>query len=188
MQLPFPVAADPYPRGGQEQALVRERKFVAHAPMAAFARDVLRHHCLPDPDYPEGLFESIYFDTPQLTAYWEKANGDNLKRKIRVRWYPDTDPATAPRPHPEIPGTTIPAFFEVKDRMGAARDKLHTGFRMDGTMLQYAPLTDSDLLRAIRQQAQAMNVAMAEMIVPTTGMSATSTSRPGCSRSARARP
>ena len=51
--------------------------------------------------------------------------------------------------------------------MGAARDKLHTGFRMDGTMLQYAPLTDSDLLRAIRQQAQAMNVAMAEMIVPT---------------------
>jgi hypothetical protein len=56
-----------------------------------------------------------------------------------VRWYPDTDPATAPRPHPEIPGTTIPAFFEVKDRMGAARDKLHTGFRMDGTMLQYAP-------------------------------------------------
>jgi hypothetical protein len=167
MQLPFPVAAEPYPRGGRDKAFVRENKFVASGTMTAAALDVLRLHCLPDPRYPEGWIESIYFDTPLLTAYREKANGDNLKRKIRVRWYPDTDPATAPRPHPEIPGTTIPAFFEVKDRMGAARDKLHTGFRMDGTMLQYAPLTDSDLLRAIRQQAQAMNVAMAEMIVPT---------------------
>ncbi|MGI6496515.1 MAG: VTC domain-containing protein [Kiritimatiellia bacterium] len=167
MQLPFPVAAEPYPRGGREEAFVRENKFVAPATMAAAAHDVLRHHCLPDPKYPEGWIESIYFDTPQLTAYWEKANGDNLKRKIRVRWYPPTDPAAAPRPQPGAPGVPILAFFEVKDRLGAAREKLHAGFRMDGALLQYAPLTDTALLRVIRRQARAMDVAMAEMIVPT---------------------
>lgn len=166
MQLPFPVAADPHPRGGREHALVRERKFVAPAPMAAFARDVLRHHCLPDPAYPEGLIESIYFDTPQLTAYWEKANGDNLKRKIRVRWYPASEPAAGPQPRAGGDGA-IQAFFEIKDRVGAAREKLHRAFRLEADLLQYASLNDPALLRAIRRQAQAMDVAMAELIVPT---------------------
>ncbi len=144
---------------------MRERKLVAPAPMAAFARDVLRHHCMPDPLHPGGLIESIYFDTPRLAAYWEKANGDNLKRKIRVRWYPTADPASAPRT--PAGRDTIRAFFEIKDRLGAAREKLHRGFQMDADLLQYASLNDPDLLRPIRRQAQAMDVAMAELIVPT---------------------
>lgn len=164
MQLPFPVASEPYNVAGRGPALVRERKLVAPAPMAALARDVLCHHCLPDPLHPEGLIESIYFDTPSLAAYWEKANGDNLKRKIRVRWYPAAEPASAPRPPS---GATVQAFFEIKDRLGAAREKLHRGFQMDADLLQYASLNDPNLLRSIRRQAQAMDVAMAELIVPT---------------------
>ena len=42
-----------------------------------------------DPQYPEGVITSCYYDTPQLDAFWETADGDRQKAKLRLRWYGD---------------------------------------------------------------------------------------------------
>jgi hypothetical protein len=165
MVCSFPTAVAPCPTEARDRAVVCERKFVAPAPAQELARQILAHHCLPDPGYPEGLIESIYFDTPQLSAFWEKANGDTFKRKIRVRWYPKTDQAVQSRRQAQ--SSTIQAFFEIKDRLGAARAKQHCGFPMAGELLQDAPLNAPELMRAIRRQAQAMGVVMGPVFMPT---------------------
>ena len=48
----------------------------------------------PDPQYPEGVITSCYYDTPRLAAWYESLDGDYAKAKHRIRWYGDPpDPA-----------------------------------------------------------------------------------------------
>lgn len=92
---------------------VCERKFSGSASALGRVIAVVGAACAPDDEFAEGVVNSIYFDTPTLLSYREKANGDNLKTKLRVRWYGRDD--ALPR--------DVPVFVELKRRIGGARDK-----------------------------------------------------------------
>lgn len=96
--------------------LVNERKFSGPAHCFPQALSILEARCSPDDWFATGIVNSIYFDTPGLGAYWEKANGDNLKTKIRMRWYGADD---------SLPDE-VPVFIEVKGRVGSARNKVRS--------------------------------------------------------------
>lgn len=129
--------------------MVCERKFAGPLELLEAARALLAHHCLPDPAFPAGIIESIYFDDEVLSGYWEKANGDMFKRKVRLRWYPEgAAPAVGP----------IAAFLEIKSRFGAARDKRHLRFMADGALLGAAPLHAPALCRLLYEQSAALSL------------------------------
>lgn len=138
--------------------LVCERKYVAPAAMKRWALELLALHAHPDPDYPEGVVESIYFDDAAFSCYWEKANGDALKSKLRLRWYPGREPP---------PGGRIRAFLEIKERIGAARDKQHLGFETDWALLAGAPLHAPALAALAYRQAEAAGLRLSAGLVPT---------------------
>ena len=115
-----------------EAPLVRERKFVSDRADPAAAAALLRAFASPDPDYPEGELESVYFDTPLLDSWRQKADGDARKRKVRLRWYRGPAPADGRRE----------AWLEVKDRVGSAREKERRRADCDADFLERAPLSD----------------------------------------------
>ena len=45
----------------------------------------LRGRCVPDPKHPDGLINSIYYDSPDLSLLRAKVNSDFVKQKVRVR-------------------------------------------------------------------------------------------------------
>ena len=119
------------------EALVNERKFTAHSLDADRALAIVRHFCSPDPIYPCGQVNSIYFDMPCLSCFKEKIEGDTIKRKYRLRWY------NVPSGEPD---QDIPAFLEVKYRYGSARDKIRNSIMVPRSMIEYAPLHSPELL------------------------------------------
>lgn len=112
---------------------VVERKLSGSARLLPFALAILDARCLPDGEYPDGHVRSIYFETVRLDSYAEKANGDHLKTKIRLRWYGESVPG---------PDGTIPVFFERKNRIGIARDKFRKNSRAEKKRLEETPLDD----------------------------------------------
>ena len=96
-----------------EQGLANERKFAGDARAQPFVAALLDARLLPDRYHPEDRINSFYFDTPDLRSWAEKDNGDNLKTKIRVRWYG----------RPEELSGDVPVYLEAKHRVGAARRK-----------------------------------------------------------------
>lgn len=116
-----------------EPDLVVERKLRGHPRLQPLAAAFLDAHCLPDGEYPEGLVRSIYFETVHFDSYAEKANGDNLKTKVRLRWYGET--------RPDAKGE-IPVFLELKLRLGASRRKWRRTFRINRDRLTSTPLDD----------------------------------------------
>lgn len=119
-----------------------ERKWVGDAALAPLAAGVLGAWAEEDAKYPEGVLESVYFELPGLPSWREKANGDALKRKVRIRWYRGGAPS-APRR----------AWLERKDRVGAAREKSRHGFEADGAFLDGAPLEDPGWTALLRRAA-----------------------------------
>ena len=119
--------------------LVNERKMVADGVNFEAARAALDSFCLPDGEFPEGDISSVYFDTPDLAFLAEKENGDNLKSKVRLRWY-------------DGGSGEIPAFLEIKLRVGAARDKFRFRIRADAETLASAPL-DGGVFPALLAEA-----------------------------------
>lgn len=55
--------------------------------------------------YPEYTVRSIYFDTPQLEAVRDKVEGEESRRKLRIRGYEQASPEA-------------PVFFEIKRKIG----------------------------------------------------------------------
>ena len=110
-------------------AYVNERKFAGTRlhlePVAA----LLGARCLPDGEFPEGVVNSIYFDTPRLRSYREKDDGDFLKTKVRLRWYG----------RDEELGESVPAFLELKYRIGSARDKVRLELAVPRSLLLDTP-------------------------------------------------
>jgi len=111
---------------------VNERKFVGDAADRAFALGLLDAWLAADRRYGTGHVNSVYFDTPGLRSWGEKANGDNLKRKVRIRWYGRAG---------ELGGET-PVFLELKRRVGSARCKVRVETRAPAELLVRAPLSD----------------------------------------------
>lgn len=145
-------------------ARVCERKFVAPAEAWAGALAALSATCMPESAHPRGIVESIYFDDEWFSSYWEKADGDSYKRKVRLRWYAEEGDAER--------GATgdIQAFLDVKDRMGALREKRHIAFRADTALLTRAPLRDPALRDLLRREVRAAGLPISESLVPTIGI------------------
>ena len=115
---------------------VCERKFAGPLLCAARAEAVLRARCAPDRGHPVGRIRSIYFDTPDLSAWGEKDNGDALKRKIRLRWYAADAPSR---------GGEARVYLEVKSRLCAARSKARAVLSAPAEWLRSVPLSDPSL-------------------------------------------
>jgi hypothetical protein len=137
---------------------VRERKFIGPANCADLCLDILNHYCLADPDYSEGFLESIYYDDHRLSAYWEKMDGNAYKCKYRVRWYPGTG---------LLAGGRRQAFLEVKNRIGAARDKQRFMITAERKLLEEAHLYDPALQSLLYAGAAGAGVIIPWDLVPT---------------------
>lgn len=116
----------------QTPGFVNERKFVGDELDRPFVLGLLDARLAPDRRYGTGRINSVYFDTPGLRAWREKANGDNLKRKVRARWYGRSG---------EL-GEKTAVFLELKRRIGSARDKTRVETRVPTALLTQSPLSD----------------------------------------------
>jgi hypothetical protein len=85
-----------------------EIKFEGPGPLAGRMEALLRARCAADPAFPENEVHSIYFDTRRLAAYEDKAAGQYVKEKVRLRWY--------------VPGDGH-AWLEIKTRTGSRGGK-----------------------------------------------------------------
>lgn len=83
-----------------------------------------------DPDFPEAVISSIYFDTQNLKHLDEKLASDHIKSKFRIRWY--EDPVT--REKSDV------CFLEFKHKIGEHRNKRRIKMPNDFCEL---PLEDS---------------------------------------------
>ena len=119
----------------QVPGLVNERKFAGDVRAQPFVAALLDARLLPDRYHPEDRVNSIYFDTPDLRCWAEKDNGDNLKTKIRLRWYG----------RPEDLSGEVPVFLEAKHRIGSARRKARIDLTAPADWLRTVALDDPSL-------------------------------------------
>jgi hypothetical protein len=92
-----------------------ELKYLVHHSQATELAVALADHMLPDEhgDSQGGyLVTSLYYDTVNYKAYWDKIDGHRNRRKLRVRIYGDRT---------VTPGTTC--FVEIKHRLDRALQK-----------------------------------------------------------------
>ena len=112
-----------------KQDLRYELKYLLRRDQIAPLVDELRQtlsldaHGGPLGTYP---ITSLYYDTPDYKAYWDKLDGHRSRRKVRVRVYGDT----------QITDVT-PVFLEVKQRINKLMRKRRVA-------LSYAEATDFD--------------------------------------------
>jgi hypothetical protein len=103
-----------------------EIKFVGPARGASFAAATLEAMCPPDDEFPANVVHTVYFDSPDLASYREKANGEYLKAKLRLRWYAQPgEPARAA-------GDAWTAWLEVKLRRGSRGVKRRKRLELPG--------------------------------------------------------
>lgn len=124
----------------QSKTLEQETKFVFRHQHLTPILNFVRHTCRRDPDFPQNIVASIYYDTRAWKFLREKVNSDYLKTKVRVRWYraPDEN-----EPHGK-------AFIEVKSKVGAPRAKLRVESPYSANWLHHIPLEDLRLLEIPR--------------------------------------
>lgn len=68
-----------------------ERKFVLENSSLSYAKMLIKTSVgIFSPIYQKRRVNNIYFDTPNLTSYYENHFGKSDRTKIRVRWYGDT--------------------------------------------------------------------------------------------------
>ncbi len=127
-----------------------ERKFTAGPECADAALAWLRHLCLPDPVFPVGVVNSLYYDTLPLHSYEEKRAGDFIKTKVRLRWY-DVAEAAAD-------GTCV-AFLEVKRRVGRGRRKWRKKLNLDWDWISKSPVDDEGFCDVLAEAREAMSGA-----------------------------
>lgn len=133
----------------------REMKFVFDRAAAGRLVAWLSGRCRSDPEFPEGIVSSIYYDTRNWKLLEEKTNSDYLKTKIRVRWYADIETGE--------PGEA--SFLEVKRKEGGLVRKTRIPFALSGRWLANAALNDSELL-VVRHHLRGHAAVPAEPIFP----------------------
>ncbi len=138
--------------------LVNERKFVGHRVALERAIALLDAWCVPDPEHPVGHIFSIYFDSPRLDAYDEKANGDNIKRKIRIRWYGESAGRAIQNSAGADSDPEVPVFIESKGRVGSARRKFRVDTRAPARWISSVDLADPSLPDFLRREAAAADI------------------------------
>ena len=140
-----------------EKDLVNERKLIASAKEKNFAADLLSCYCFADDYFPIGKIRSIYFDSPDLSSYDEKRNGDNLKVKLRLRWYGEAI----------NPDGTTRAFLEAKYRLGSARRKLRQEYLLPVEWLEKTPLEDLSFSDFIQREVHKLELLESFYWTPT---------------------
>lgn len=70
-----------------------EKKYIVSLGAAAILRQRLAPFMEVDPQAVEGAYRisSLYFDTPEADAFWEKYDGEAERRKYRLRFYNGDD-------------------------------------------------------------------------------------------------
>lgn len=141
-----------------DEGLVNEVKYVGEARHIEPVQALLTAACQPDGEYPVGAINSIYFDTPNRQFHDEKINGDNLKLKVRLRWYGRPGPLT---------DEEVPVFIEAKHRLGSARRKARIAVRAPERWLATTPLEDPALLDFLYRHAAELGEAIPHLLRPT---------------------
>ena len=139
-----------------EENLVNERKFSGNALAFGRAAAILESYCTADDYYAAGVVNSVYFDTPGLSSYREAENGDNVKTKVRLRWYGLPD---------ELP-ENVPAFIEVKGRFGSARRKSHQETIAPRDLLLKAPLDGWEIADFLFARSAGLGVPLSRELRP----------------------
>ena len=116
LTLRRPQTPDDPPRSDGRE----ERKYPFPAARAPLLTAWLDARLPRDPQYPEGVVTSCYYDTANLDSYQESADGEFAKRKLRLRWYGDpVDPYAG-------------AWLELKSRHGARSIKQRLRYPSSG--------------------------------------------------------
>src|SRR5687767_1377375 len=84
---------------------------------------------------------SLYYDTPDYKAYWDKLDGHRSRRKVRVRVYGDTTIT------PETP-----AFLEIKQRINKLMRKRRVALSY-GEAIDFDGYVELGLARGADDQA-----------------------------------
>jgi SPX domain protein involved in polyphosphate accumulation len=93
-----------------------ELKYLITLQQAERVKSLLRAYLLPDDHSREDgryALSSLYYDSPDLSCYWEKEYGLRFRRKLRLRRYETGEPLTE--------GT--PVFLEIKQRIDRVSQK-----------------------------------------------------------------
>lgn len=87
-----------------------EFKYVVPVRTARAFQECLGDAMVPDPHAKDGgyFINSIYYDTPEFDAYFEKIDGADDRYKVRLRFYGEVEEGT------DLGG--VAAFLEVKHR------------------------------------------------------------------------
>jgi hypothetical protein len=134
-----------------------ESKFVGAGNLEEFVIAWLRHVCLPDPAHADAVVSSLYYDTPGLSAYHEKVDGDFLKTKCRLRWYdPDISADPALRT----------AYLEIKHKIGQGRRKPRARVVVERSWLDGASLDDPGFLEILSREAPSLGERLPAGLVP----------------------
>jgi hypothetical protein len=115
-----------------------EQKYLFHAGQKEMIIDWLEHAFVHDPAFDFGAVSSIYYDTPLLSLYNEKRNGDFLKCKVRLRWYTDLQSIDQ--------NTEVKCFLEIKRKYGAICKKQRMQLVIASRKLVDDPFSDEDIL------------------------------------------
>ena len=99
---------------------------------------MLESFCDPDPAFPVGIVCSIYFDSQDWAYLGERHNSDDLKTKVRLRWFEQGESDSAPPDR---------SFAEVKSRTGSRRTKIRIPTEYSGAELAAMELHNPRLLR-----------------------------------------
>jgi len=119
-----------------------EIKYVAPATSAAALESLLATCCDPDPEYPDNVIYTVYFDSHTMQALAGKQNGDYMKQKVRMRWYGES-------PDGRVDGDQVPAWLETKNREGASGWKTRINLRLPSTAVQRESFSPETIAGAV---------------------------------------
>jgi hypothetical protein len=128
--------------------LRHELKYLIDLEQMNRVREAIEATMVPDAHGDrQGAYQisSLYYDTPDYKAYWDKIEGHKIRRKVRVRVYGG-----------QVMGPETPAFVEIKAR----QDKLMAKRR---ARLPYGQAIDFDGFEGRPSNERAGNAATGEM-------------------------
>ena len=112
-----------------------ETKYVLSNTLAPKIIQWLKSRCSPDPEFPDSIVSSIYYDTPSLRFLMEKINSDFNKTKVRLRWYADL----------ETEKPEAKSYLEAKYKIGSRREKIRCETKITGDWLSSVNMNDQEL-------------------------------------------
>ncbi|MDE2966710.1 MAG: polyphosphate polymerase domain-containing protein [Chloroflexota bacterium] len=134
-----------------------ERKYPLPAARAGLLTAWLDARLPRDPQYAEGVVTSCYYDTANLDAYQESADGEFAKQKLRLRWYGDpVDPYAG-------------VWLELKSRDGARSVKQRVRYPSSGAPNQLGLIIPEreELARRLRDLADFTGRPLEPTLQPT---------------------